>query len=89
MGILPSVYDPAKVLGEEGVMSKFTIPGPLLFTLGARVVVLLFAAAVGLLWIPTASASIIDTVLYNGHRYYLISENSARRYSSRSRGRPI
>ena len=39
----------------------------------------LFLAAFGLLGAPTARATVIDELVWNGHRYYLISENTASR----------
>src|SRR5262249_36182309 len=43
----------------------------------SRILALLSLVATALFCVPTADAIILDSLVYNGHRYYLISENSA------------
>src|SRR5262249_33633520 len=43
----------------------------------SRILALLSLVAMALVWVPAADAIILDSLVYNGHRYYLISENSA------------
>ena len=40
-------------------------------------VVMLILVAVGLFGVGTANSSVVDSLTYNGHKYFLISENSA------------
>src|SRR5437870_8615480 len=54
-----------KLMQLEGTMSKLAT------------VVMLILVAVGLFGVGTANSSVVDSLTYNGHKYFLISENSA------------
>jgi len=59
-------------------MSKLTIAGSLKLRFRARYAFFftLMLIALGLFCTQTASAAVLDTLHYNGHTYYLISENT-------------
>src|SRR2546425_1023204 len=59
-------------------MSKLTIAGSLKLQFQARYgfFFTLILIALGLFCTQTASAAVLDTLHYNGHTYYLISENN-------------
>jgi hypothetical protein len=62
----------------EATMSELTGAVPLLLVTWRRhgLAAVLFLAAFGLLGAPPADATVIETVVWSGHRYYLISENT-------------